>query len=66
MGFGPRDDHGNWTWKPACAADVRSRLMLMLRASSKLNAVVREGMVDSLEQHGAESKDKSKDFQTAR
>jgi hypothetical protein len=30
LGFGPRVIHGNWTWKPACAADVR--LMLMLRA----------------------------------
>ena len=44
LGFGPRVIHGNWTWKPACAADVR--LMLMPRASRKVIAARREGMVD--------------------
>lgn len=44
MGLGPRDVHGNWTWKPACAANVR--LVLMLKASMKVIAVKREGMVD--------------------
>lgn len=42
LGFGPRDIHGNWTWKPACAADVRS--MLVLKASKDVIATRRDGM----------------------
>ena len=43
LGFRPRDIHGYWTWKPACAADVR----LMLRASRKVIAARSEGMINS-------------------
>jgi hypothetical protein len=41
LAFGPRVIHGNWTWKPACAADVR-----LMRASRKVIAAKMEGMVD--------------------
>jgi hypothetical protein len=43
--FGPRDSHGNWTWKPAWAAEVR----WMLSPSSKVNTGRGEGMVDRKE-----------------
>ena len=57
LGFGPRVIHGNWTWKPAWAANVR--LMLMPRASRKVIGVRREGMVDRGQvQPGAESEGK--------
>lgn len=54
LGLGPRDIHGYWTWKPACAADVRS--MLMLSANREVIAVRSEGMVDRGQvQHSTES-----------
>ena len=63
LGFGARVIHGNWTWKPACAADVR--VTLMLRTSSKEIAARGEGMVDRGQvQNGAESEGKMRDVFT--
>jgi hypothetical protein len=42
--FAPRDIHGYWTWKPACAADVRS--MLLLRANRPMEIVEMQSIVD--------------------
>lgn len=44
LGFGPRELHGNWTWKPACAAELR--LTLMPRAKREVIVVKRGSMFE--------------------